>query len=155
MLLLHDILRIMHIAGFSLMIGWAAGVLMLPIVSANTKDPRGVEFMWRMILKEDYIFQPAALLVLISGIGQIIVTKYPFFNTPWLIVHVVLFVVIVGYGMWMSQKYSVPLWKLAERDMEAGQVSDEAMALLRQKNISFIIWFVIILVQVSLPFLAR
>jgi len=153
--MLYDILKIAHIVGFSLMIGWAAGVLMLPIVSANTKDPRGVEFMWRMILKEDYIFMPAALLVLLSGIGQIIVGKYPFFNTTWLIIHVVLFVVIAGYGMWMSQKYSVPLWKLAEKDIEAGQVSGQAMQLLRQKNIAFGIWFFIVLVQVSLPFLAR
>jgi uncharacterized membrane protein len=137
------------------MIGWAAGVLLLPIVTANTKDPRGVEFMWRMILKEDYIFMPATILVLLSGIGQIIVSKYPLFNTPWLIVHIVLFVVIVGYGMWMSQKYSVPLWRMAEKDIEAGQISAEAMALLRQKNIAFIIWFVIILVQISLPILAR
>jgi uncharacterized membrane protein len=151
----HDILLILHIAGFSLMIGWAAGVLLLPIVSANTKDPRGIEFMWRMILKEDYIFMPATILVLLSGIGQIIVSKYPLFKSPWLIAHIVLFVVIVGYGMWMSQKYSVPLWRMAEKDMEAGQVSDEAMALLRQKNIAFVIWFVIILVQISLPFLAR
>jgi uncharacterized membrane protein len=153
--MLHDILRIAHIAGFSLMIGWAAGVLLLPIVSANTKDPRGVEFMWRMILKEDYIFMPATILVLLSGIGRIIVAGYPFFGTPWLIVHVVLFVVIVGYGMWMSQKYSVPLWRMAERDIEAGEVSAEALALLRQKNIAFAIWFVIVLVQVSLPILAR
>lgn len=153
--MLHDILLILHIIGFSLMIGWAAGVLLLPIVSANTKDPRGIEFMWRMILKEDYIFMPATILVLLSGIGQIIVSKYPLFNTPWLIVHIVLFVVIVGYGMWMSQKYSVPLWRMAEKDIEAGQISAEAMALLRQKNIAFIIWFVIILVQISLPILAR
>ncbi|MGD8804649.1 MAG: DUF2269 family protein [Chloroflexota bacterium] len=153
--MLHDILLILHIIGFSLMIGWAAGVLLLPIVTANTKDPRGVEFMWRMILKEDYIFMPATILVLLSGIGQIIVSKYPLFNTPWLIVHIVLFVVIVGYGMWMSQKYSVPLWRMAEKDIEAGQISAEAMALLRQKNIAFIIWFVIILVQISLPILAR
>ena len=153
--MLYDILRITHIIGFSLMIGWAAGVLMLPIVSANTKDPRGVEFMWRMILKEDYIFMPAAILVLLSGIGQIIVGKYPFFGTPWLVTHVVLFVVIVGYGMWMSQKYSVPLWQMAEKDIEAGQISAQALNLLRQKNIAFGIWFVIILVQVSLPFLAR
>ncbi|MFN2222370.1 MAG: DUF2269 family protein, partial [Candidatus Promineifilaceae bacterium] len=68
--MLHDILLILHIIGFSLMIGWAAGVLLLPIVSANTKDPRGIEFMWRMILKEDYIFMPATILVLLSGIGQ-------------------------------------------------------------------------------------
>jgi len=149
----YDILRIVHIIGFSLMIGWAAGVLMLPIVTANTKDPRGVEFMWRMILKEDYIFMPATILVLLSGIGLGIVGKYPFFKTPWLIVHVVLFVVIVGYGMWMSQKYSVPLWRIAEKDIEAGQVSAEALSLLRQKNIAFAIWFVIILVQVSLPIL--
>jgi uncharacterized membrane protein len=153
--MLYDILRISHIAGFSLMIGWAAGVLMLPIVTANTKDPRGVEFMWRMILKEDYIFMPATILVLLSGIGQILVARYPFFNTPWLIVHVVLFVVIVGYGIWMSQKFSVPLWRLAEKDIEAGQVSAEAMSLLRSKNIAFMIWFVIILVQISLPILAR
>lgn len=153
--MLYGIIRIFHIIGFSLMIGWAAGVLMLPIVTANTKEPRGVEFMWRMILKEDYIFMPAAILVLLSGIGQIIVGRYPFFNTPWLIVHVVLFVVIVGYGMWMSQKYSVPLWRLAEKDIESGQVSAEAMSLLRQKNIAFIIWFVVILVQISLPILAR
>ena len=149
----HDILLIVHIIGFSLMIGWAAGVLLLPIVTANTKDPRGVEFMWRMILKEDYIFMPATILVLLSGIGQIIVSKYPLLNTPWLIAHIVLFVVIVGYGMWMSQKYSVPLWRMAEKDIEAGQVSAEALALLRQKNIAFIIWFVIILVQISLPVL--
>lgn len=77
------------------------------------------------------------------------------FNTPWLIVHIVLFVVIVGYGIWMSQKYSVPLWRMAEKDLEAGQVSAEAMALLQQKNIAFIIWFLIILVQISLPILAR
>ena len=147
------VLLIVHIIGFSLMIGWAAGVLMLPIVTANTKDPRGVEFMWRMILKEDYIFMPATILVLLSGIGQIIVHGYPLFKTPWLIVHIVLFVVIVGYGMWMSQKYSVPLWRMAEKDIEAGQVSAEAMALLRQKNIAFVIWFIIILVQVSLPVL--
>lgn len=153
--MLYDILRITHIIGFSLMIGWAAGVLMLPIVTANTKDPSGVEFMWRMILKEDYIFMPATLLVLLSGIGQIIVARYPFFNTPWLIVHVVLFVVIVGYGMWMSQKFSVPLWQLAEKDIERGQVSPEAMSLLRQKNIAFMIWFIIIIIQVSLPILAR
>jgi len=151
---MYDILRILHIIGFSLMIGWAAGVLLLPIVAANTKEPRGVEFMWRMILKEDYIFMPATILVLLSGIGQAIVAKFPLFNTPWLIVHIVLFVVIVGYGMWMSQKYSVPLWKMAEKDIEAGQVSPEAMRLLRQKNIAFIIWFVIILVQISLPVLA-
>jgi uncharacterized membrane protein len=153
--MLYDILRISHIIGFSLMIGWAAGVLMLPIVTANTKEPRGVEFMWRMILKEDYIFMPATILVLVSGIGQIIVARYPFFNTYWLIAHVVLFVVIVGYGIWMSQKYSVPLWRMAEKDIEAGQVSAEAMSLLRQKNIAFIIWFAIVLVQVSLPILAR
>lgn len=151
----YDILRILHIIGFSLMIGWAAGVLMLPIVTANTKDPRGVEFMWRMILKEDYIFMPATILVLVSGIAQIFVAGYPFLNTYWLIAHVVLFVVIVGYGIWMSQKYSVPLWQMAEKDIEAGQVSAEAMALLRQKNIAFGIWFVIVLVQVSLPILAR
>jgi uncharacterized membrane protein len=151
----HDILLILHIIGFSLMIGWAAGVLMLPIVTANTKEPRGVEFMWRMILKEDYIFMPATILVLLSGIGQIIASGYPFFKTPWLIVHVVLFVVIVGYGMWMSQKYSVPLWRMAEKDIEAGQMSAEALSLLRQKNIAFAIWFVIILVQISLPILAR
>jgi uncharacterized membrane protein len=153
--MLHDILRIAHIAGFSLMIGWAAGVLLLPIVAANTKEPRGVEFMWRMILKEDYIFLPATILVLLSGIGRIIVAGYPFFGTPWLIVHVVLFVVIVGYGMWMSQKYSVPLWQMAEKDIEKGEVSAEALALLRQKNIAFIIWFAIILVQISLPILGR
>jgi uncharacterized membrane protein len=153
--MLYDILRISHIAGFSLMIGWAAGVLMLPIVTANTKDPRGIEFMWRMILKEDYIFMPATLLVLLSGIGQIVAAGYPLFNTPWLIAHVVLFVVIVGYGIWMSQKFSVPLWQLAEKDIERGQVSAEAMKLLRQKNIAFIIWFAIILVQISLPVLAR
>lgn len=151
----RDILLILHIVGFSLMIGWAAGVLLLPIVAANTKDPRGVEFMWRMILKEDYIFMPATILVLLSGIGLIIAAGYPLFNLPWLIAHIVLFVVIVGYGMWMSQKYSVPLWRLAEKDMEAGQVSAEAMALLRKKNIAFAIWFVIVLVQISLPFLAR
>lgn len=153
--MLRDILLIVHIIGFSLMIGWAAGVFMLPIVTANTKDPRGVEFMWRMILKEDYIFLPAAGLVLLSGIGQMVTSGIPFFNTPWLIWHVVLFVVIVGYGMWMSQKYSVPLWRLAEKDIEAGQVSTEAMSLLRKKNTAFVIWFVIILAQVSLPFLAR
>ena len=153
--MLYGIIRIFHIIGFSLMIGWAAGVLMLPIVTANTKEPAGVEFMWRMILKEDYIFMPATNLVLLSGIGQIIVGGYPFFNTPWLIVHVVLFAVIVGYGMWMSQKYSVPLWRLAEKDIEAGHVSTEAMTLLRQKNIAFAAWFVIILVQISLPILAR
>lgn len=153
--MLYDILRISHIFGFSLMIGWAAGVLMLPIVTANTKDPRGVEFMWRMILKEDYIFMPATILVLVSGIGQIFVAGYPFLSTYWLIAHVVLFVVIVGYGIWMSQKYSVPLWQMAEKDIEAGQVSAEAMALLRQKNIAFGIWFVIVLVQVALPILAR
>ena len=153
--MLHDILLIAHIIGFSLMIGWAAGVFMLPIVAANTKEPRGVEFMWRMILKEDYIFQPAALLVVISGIGQVIVGKYPLFNTPWLIVHIILFVVIVGYGIWMSQKYSVPLWRLAEKDQESGKLSAEALSLLRQKNIAYIVWFAIILVQVSLPFLAR
>ena len=62
---------------------------------------------------------------------------------------------IVGYGIWMSQKYSVPLWKMAERDMEAGQISEEALALLKQKNIAFMIWFAIILLQVSLPFLGR
>jgi uncharacterized membrane protein len=152
--MLYGILRIAHVIGFSLMIGWAAGVLLLPIVAANTKEPRGVEFMWRMILKEDYIFMPATILVLLSGIGQIIVGKYPLFSTPWLIVHVVLFVVIVGYGMWMSQKYSVPLWRLAEKDMETGQVSAEAMSLLRKKNIAFIVWFVIILIQISLPILA-
>lgn len=153
--MLSDLLRIAHIIGFSLMIGWAAGVFMLPIVAAKTQDPRGVEFMWRMILKEDYIFMPAAILVLLSGIGQIITGGFPFFNTPWLILHVVLFVLIAGYGMWMSQKYSVPLWRLAERDMEAVQVSTEAMSLLRKKNIAFVIWFIIVLVQVSLPFLAR
>jgi uncharacterized membrane protein len=153
--MLYDILRILHIIGFSLMIGWAAGVLMLPIVTANTKDPRGVEFMWRMILKEDYIFLPATILVLLSGIAQIIVARYPFFNTTWLIVHVVLFVVIVGYGIWMSQKYSVPLWQMAEKDIEKGQVSAEALSLLRSKNIAFVIWFVIILIQISLPILAR
>jgi uncharacterized membrane protein len=153
--MLHDILLILHIIGFSLMIGWAAGVLLLPIVAANTKDPRGVEFMWRMILKEDYIFMPATILVLLSGIGQIIVTGYPLFRTPWLLVHIVLFVVIVGYGIWMSQKYSVPLWEWAEKDIEAGQVSVEAMALLRKKNIAFTIWFLIILIQISLPILAR
>lgn len=152
---MYEILRILHIAGFSMMIGWAAGVFMLPIVAANTNEPRGIEFMWRMILKEDYIFLPATLLVLLSGIGQILVVGYPFFSTTWLIVHVVLFVVIVGYGIWMSQKYSVPLWQLAERDMEAGQISAEAMNLLRQKNIAFVIWFAIILVQISLPILAR
>ena len=151
--MLHDILLILHIIGFSLMIGWAAGVLLLPIVTANTKDPRGVEFMWRMILKEDYIFMPATILDLLSGIGQIIVSKYQLYKSPWLIAHIVLFVVIVGYGMWMSQKYSVPLWRMAEKDIEAGQVSAEAMALLRQKNIAFVIWFIIILVQVSLPVL--
>jgi uncharacterized membrane protein len=152
---MHDILRIAHIIGFSLMIGWAAGVLMLPIVAANTKDPRGIEFMWRMVLKEDYIFMPATILVLLSGIGQIIEAGYPLFNTPWLIAHVVLFVVIVGYGMWMSQKFSVPLWRLAEKDIEKGQVSAEAMSLLRKKNIAFITWFAIVLVQISLPILAR
>jgi uncharacterized membrane protein len=135
--------------------GWAAGVLMLPIVAANTKEPRGIEFMWRMILKEDYIFMPATILVLLSGIGRIIVAGYPLFNTPWLIVHVVLFVVIVGYGIWMSQKFSVPLWRLAEKDMEAGQVSAEALSLLRKKNITFIIWFAIIVIQISLPILAQ
>jgi uncharacterized membrane protein len=153
--MLNDILRILHIIGFSMMIGWAAGVLMLPIVAANTKDPRGIEFMWRMILKEDYIFMPATILVLLSGIGRIIVAGYPLFNTPWLIVHVVLFVVIVGYGIWMSQKFSVPLWRLAEKDMEAGQVSAEALSLLRKKNITFIIWFAIIVIQISLPILAQ
>jgi uncharacterized membrane protein len=153
--MLNDILRIFHIIGFSMMIGWAAGVLMLPIVAANTKEPRGIEFMWRMILKEDYIFMPATILVLLSGIGRIIVAGYPLFNTPWLIVHVVLFVIIVGYGIWMSQKFSVPLWRLAEKDMEAGQVSAEALSLLRRKNIAFIIWFAIIVVQISLPILAR
>jgi uncharacterized membrane protein len=153
--MLHDILLIAHIIGFSLMIGWAAGVLLLPIVTANTKDPRGVEFMWRMILKEDYIFMPATILVLLSGIGQALEAGYRFFDTPWLIAHVVLFVIIVGYGMWMSQKYSVPLWQMAEKDIEKGEVSAEALALLRQKNIAFIIWFAIILVQVSLPILGR
>lgn len=153
--MLIDILRISHILGFSLMIGWAAGVLMLPIVAANTKDARGIEFMWRMILKEDYIFMPATILILLSGIGQIIVAGYPFFSTPWLIAHVVLFVVIVGYGIWMSQKFSVPLWRMAEKDMETGQVSAEALSLLRQKNIAFIVWFAIILVQIALPSLAR
>jgi uncharacterized membrane protein len=153
--MLNDILRILHIIGFSMMIGWAAGVLMLPIVAANTKEPRGIEFMWRMILKEDYIFMPATILVLLSGIGRIIVAGYPLFNTPWLIVHVVLFVVIVGYGIWMSQKFSVPLWRLAEKDMEAGQVSAEALSLLRKKNITFIIWFAIIVIQISLPILAQ
>jgi uncharacterized membrane protein len=153
--MLYDILRISHIIGFSLMIGWAAGVLMLPIVSANTKDPRGIEFMWRMILKEDYIFMPATILVLLSGIGLALILRYRFFNTYWLIAHVVLFVIIVAYGMWMSQKYSVPLWRMAEKDIEAGQFSAEAMALLRQKNIAFGIWFVIVLAQISLPFLAR
>jgi uncharacterized membrane protein len=152
---LRDILLILHITGFSLMIGWAAGVLLLPIVAANTKDPRGVEFMWRMILKEDYIFMPATILVLLSGIGLIIAAGYPLFSMPWLIVHIVLFVLIVGYGIWMSQKYSVPLWRMAEKDLEAGQVSAESLALLRKKNIAFIIWFVIVLIQVSLPFLAR
>lgn len=151
----YDIFKIMHIAGFSLMIGWGAGVMLLPIVSANTRDPRGIEFMWRMILKEDYIFQPATILVLVSGIGQILIGKFPFFSTTWLIIHAVLFVVIVGYGIWMSQKYSVPLWRLAERDMEAGEVSEEALALLRQKNIAFVIWFVILLAQISVPFLLR
>jgi uncharacterized membrane protein len=153
--MLYDILRIAHILGFSLMIGWAVGVLMLPIVAANTKDPRGVEFMWRMILKGDYIFFPATILVLLSGIGQIIVARYPLFNTPWLIAHLVLFVVIVGYGVWMSQKFSVPLWRLAEYDIEKGQVSAEAISLLRKKNIAFIIWFAIVLVQISLIILAR
>ncbi len=151
----YDILRIAHILGFSLMIGWAVGVLILPIVAANTKDPRGVEFMWRMILKEDYIFFPATILVLLSGIGQIVLARYPLFNTPWLLAHVVLFVVIVGYGVWMSQRFSVPLWRLAEKDIEKGQVSAEAMSLLRKKNIAFIIWFVIILVEISLSVLAR
>ena len=155
MALLYDLLKIMHIAGFSLIIGWGAGMFMLPNLSTNTKDVRGVEFVWRMLLKGDYIYQPAALMVIISGIGLIIVGKFPFFSTAWLIVHVILFVVIVGYGIWMSQKYSVPLWEIAERDIEAGQISEEALALLRQKNRAFIIWFVIILVQVSLPFLAR
>ena len=70
------VLLIVHIVGFSLMIGWGAGVLMLPIVAANTEDPRGVEFMWRMILKEDYIFMPAAVLIILSGIGQIIVSRH-------------------------------------------------------------------------------
>ena len=98
---------------------------------------------------------PATILVLLSGIGQIFVAGYPFFNTYWLIAHVVLFVIIVGYGMWMSQKYSVPLWRMAEKDIEAGEFSAEAMALLRQKNIAYGIWFVIVLVQISLPFLAR
>lgn len=150
---MYDILRILHIIGFSLMIGWAAGVLLLPIVATNTKDPRGVEFMWRMILKEDYIFVPATILVLLSGIGQIIVAKLPLFTMPWLIIHVVLFVVIVGYGIWMSQKFSVPLWRLAEKDIEAGQVSAEAIRLLRQKNVAFAVWFAIVLVQISLPVL--
>ncbi len=149
----HDILQIAHIIGFSLMIGWAAGVFLLPIVAANTSEPRGIEFMWRMILKEDYIFMPATILVLLSGIGRILEAGYPLFETPWLIVHVVLFVVIVGYGIWMSQKYSVPLWQMAEKDLETGQVSDEALSLLRQKNIAFIIWFAIVLVQISLPVL--
>lgn len=151
----YGIIRILHIIGFSLMIGWAAGVLMLPIVSANTKDPRGVEFMWRMILKEDYIFMPAAILVLLSGIAQIIVGRFPLLSTTWLIVHIVLFVVIVAYGMWMSQKYSVPLWRIAERDIENGEVSKEALSLLRSKNIAFGIWFAVVLVQISLPILAR
>jgi uncharacterized membrane protein len=153
--MIYPIIQIMHIIGFSLMIGWGAGIFMLPIVSANTKDPRGVEFMWRMILKEDYIFYPATILIVISGIGQILVGKFPLLSTPWLIAHVLLFLVIVGYGMWMSQKYSVPLWRLAEKDMETGQLSTEALSLLRSKNIAFIVWFAIILVQVSLPFLAR
>jgi uncharacterized membrane protein len=151
----YDIIRIVHIIGFSLMIGWAAGVLMLPIVSANTKDPRGIEFMWRMILKEDYIFMPATILVLLSGIAQIIVGRFPLLSTTWLIVHIVLFVVIVAYGMWMSQKYSVPLWRIAEKDIENGEVSKEALSLLRSKNIAFGIWFAIVLVQISLPILAR
>lgn len=151
----YGIIRILHIIGFSLMIGWAAGVLMLPIVSANTKDPRGVEFMWRMILKEDYIFMPATILVLLSGIAQIIVGRFPLLSTTWLIVHIVLFVVIVAYGMWMSQKYSVPLWRIAERDIENGEVSKEALSLLRSKNIAFGIWFAVVLVQISLPILAR
>ena len=153
--LLHDILLIAHIIGFSMMIGWGAGVFMLPIVTAKTKDLRGIEFMWRMILKEDYIFQPATLLVLLSGIGQVIVGGYPLFNTPWLMAHIILFVVIVGYGIWMSQKYTVPLWRIAEKDLENGKLSAEALSLLRQKNIAFVIWFAIILVQVSLPSLAR
>jgi len=152
--LLHDILLIAHIIGFSMIIGWGAGVFMLPIVTANTKDLRGIEFMWRMILKEDYIFQPAAILVLLSGIGQVIIGGYRL-NTPWLIVHIILFVVIVGYGIWMSQKYSVPLWRIAEQDLKAGKLSTEALSLLRQKNIAFIVWFAIILVQVSLPFLGQ
>jgi uncharacterized membrane protein len=153
--MLNDILRIAHIIGFSLIIGWGAGVFMLPIVTAQTKDPHGVEFMWRMILKEDNIFMPAAILVLLSGIGRIIVGGYPIFSTIWLLAHIVLFVVIVCYGMWMSQKYSVPLWRMAQKDIEAGQVSAEALQLLRKKNIAYVIWFVIVLVQVSLPFLAR
>ena len=153
--MLHDILRILHIIGFSLMIGWAAGVLLLPIVATNTKDPRGIEFMWRMILKEDYIFMPATLLVLLSGIGRIIAAGYPFFKMPWLIAHVVLTVVIVGYGIWMSQKFSVPLWQLAEKDIEAGQVSAESMELLRKKNIAFTVWFAVVLIQIAVPILAR
>lgn len=153
--MLHDLLLITHIIGFSMMIGWAAGVLMLPIVSANTRDPRGVEFMWRMILKEDYIFIPATILVLLSGIALTIDGGYPLFKTAWLVVHIILFVVIVGYGMWMSQKYSVPLWRMAEKDIENGQISPEAMSLLRQKNIAFVIWFVIILIQISLPVLVQ
>ena len=153
--MLYNILLIAHIVGFSMMIGWGAGVFMLPIVTANTKDLRGIEFMWRMILKEDYIFQPATLLVLLSGIGLAVVGRYPLVGSPWLIAHIILFVVIVGYGIWMSQKYSVPLWRIAEKDLESGKLSTEAMSLLRQKNIAFIVWFAIILVQVSLPFLAR
>jgi len=152
---MYDFFLIMHIFGFSLIIGWGAGMMLLPIISANTKEAPGVEFVWRMLLKGDIIYQPAALLVLISGIGLIVVGNFPFFGTPWLLAHVVGFVVIVGYGIWMSQKYSVPLWRMAERDMEAGQISEEALALLRQKNIAFLIWFAIILAQLSLPFLGR
>ena len=42
-----------------------------------------------------------------------------------------------------------------KRGQDLPQLSAEALRLLRQKNIAFAIWFAIVLVQISLPILAR
>lgn len=112
------------------------------------RDPKHLDFALRGVkLLDDYVANPAYVLLLLSGLTMVLIAGYPLVTTFWLLAALILWIILVAVGLGL---YTPTLSRQIKTLASSGAESAEFQALAIRGTILGVVLGVLVLLIVAL-----
>ena len=138
-------LKMIHLLGVVLFLGNLIISAYWKIRADQTKDLKFMVFAYKEIIRTDYFFTlPGGGMILGAGFGMVWLIGYPFFQVPWLVWSVMLFLIAAVLWASLLAPCQRKMLFMAEKALKAGQLDPKLARLSR-------IWYLTASIATILP----